>query len=164
VPSPVLRADYKFTNKLILQYEENHNIISLTENGPSVKGIEEFVIGLSEMVGVEISGYEYTYKGNENISNIFICRYRSSKDRPSRWNTQTKAHSPLDLKLIGVGLDGIDVITHFHTHLSSFPLYNRLNPSGLEDGTGDIQFKKHQEIFGIKNFIILTKGYPKIYY
>lgn len=42
------------------------------------------------MVGLEIGGFEYSKKGLTEVSNVYSGRYQSSKDKPSRWNTDQK--------------------------------------------------------------------------
>ncbi len=148
-----------------INFKENDNVISVGgDNQPSIKGVEDFVIELSELVGLEISGYEYSMKGSEEISHIYIGRFHSSRDRPSRWNTAQKASSNFDPRVAGVMLNEVNFHVDFHTHLSSFADSDRLQPSGRVDGGGDLQHKRNQQKNGVKRFIILTKGYPPIEY
>ncbi len=132
-----------------INFKENDNVISVEGDGePSVQGVESFVIELSELVGLEISGYEYSMKGGKEISHFYIGRFQNSRDKPSRWNTAQKASSTFDPS----------------THLSRFADSDRLQPSGRSNGRGDLQHKRNQQIHGINRFIILAKGYPPIEY
>ncbi|GAK38115.1 hypothetical protein SDC9_122343 [bioreactor metagenome] len=53
------------------------------------------------MVGLEIGGFEYSKKGLTEVSNVYSGRYQSSKDKPSRWNTDQKTYSVFDPKVAG---------------------------------------------------------------
>ena len=125
-----------------INFKENDNVISVEGDGePSVQGVESFVIDLSELVGLEISGYEYSMKGGKEISHFHIGRFQNSRDKPSRWNTAQKASSTFDPRVAG-GMPN-EVIFHvdFHTHLSRFADSDRLQPSGR----GDLQHKRNQQ-------------------
>jgi len=146
-------------------FKENDNVISVVGEGkPTITGVENFVIELSEMVGLEIGGFEYSKKGATEVSNVYIGRYQSSKDKPSRWNTDQKAYSTFDPKAAGVMPNEVSFHVDFHTHLSLFSDSDKLQPSGRTDGRGDIGYKRNQQIHGFKRFIILTRGYPPIDY
>ena len=59
--------------------KENDVVISVGRTGePSVEGVESFVIELSEMVGLEIGGFEYSPKRATAIRNVYFGRYQSS--------------------------------------------------------------------------------------
>ena len=148
-----------------INFKENDVVISVGRTGePSVEGVESFVIELSEMVGLEIGGFEYSPKGATAIRNVYIGRYQSSKDNPRRWNTDRKAHATFDYKVSGIKPSDVVFYADFHTHLSKFSLNDRLHPSGSLNGDGDIGHKRNQQGYGIKKFIILTSGYPPIEY
>jgi len=62
-----------------INFKENDVVISVGRTGePSVEGVESFVIELSEMVGLEIGGFEYSPKRATAIRNVYIGRYQSS--------------------------------------------------------------------------------------
>ena len=85
-----------------INFKGNDNVISVGgEEAPTVTWVENFVIELSEMVGLEIGGFEYSKKGLTEVSNVYSGRYQSSKDKPSRWNTDQKTYSVFDPKVAG---------------------------------------------------------------
>lgn len=143
-----------------VNFKENDNVISVGgEGGPTVTGVENFVIELSEMARVEISGFEYSKKEETEVSNVYIGRYHSSKDKPSRWNTDRNSFCNIDPTLAKVeSRNDLIYYVKFHTHLSSFSDSDKLQPSDA-----DKKYKeRHQK--AIKKFIILTRGYSPIEY
>ncbi len=148
-----------------VNFKERDNIIAVGgENGPTLIGVHNFVIDLSDMVGLEIAGYDYSKNTEEFVTNVCIGRYYSTKDVNSRRNTPTKAYCNFNVALAGQSIEETIFIAQFHTHLSSYSIEERTKPSGEKDGQGDISYKNNQKIFGIKHFIILTRGYAPIEY
>lgn len=148
-----------------INFKENDNVIAVGGAGQaSVKGVENFVVGLSDLIDKEISGLEYSVKGAAEISNVYVGRYQSSKDKYTRWNSAHKSNITFNPRVSGIMLNQVDLHVNFHTHLSRFPDTDRLQPSGLYSENGDIQYKRNQNLNGVKKFIILTKGYSPIEY
>lgn len=134
-----------------VNFKEKDNVISVGRDGqPTVAGVENFIIELSEMVGKGIGGFEYSAKGETEIDNVYIGRFQSSKDRPSRWNTDQKAYAVFDPRVAGVMPNEVNFYVDFHTHLSSFSDDSKLQPSGRIDGSGDIGYKRTQQVHGFK--------------
>ena len=143
-----------------INFKERDNIIAVGgEEQPTVEGVEAFVVELSEMVGLEIAGLEYSLKNESEISNVYIGRYQSSKDSKSRWNTDHNAFASFDCRVSKVTQNEVIFHVQFHTHLSRFTNRDKLRPSGR-----DLDYKEGQIANGIKRFIILTKGYDPIDY
>jgi hypothetical protein len=80
-------------------------------------------------------------------------------------NTAQKANTSFLLYQIRPDMFGkVDPIVRFHTHLSRFGDSDRLNPSGLYDGRGDIGFKNAQlKKFPWMKFLIITNPQPFYY-
>lgn len=116
------------------------------------------------MIDKEIAGFGYSAKGAADISNVYVGRYQSSKDKSSRWNTANKAYATMNPSVSGVMQNQIDIHTAFHSHLARFPDSDRLVPSGLSLPGGDMEYKRNQKGHGIKKFIILTRGHNPIEY
>lgn len=115
------------------------------------------------MVDLEIAGYEYSKKEDSKPSDVYIGRYQSSKDKPSRWNTSQEAYCSFDSKIAGVLYTNANFHVDFHTHLSRYPDQSKFNPSGLNDGKGDMGNKKSNSD-KVNEFIILTRGHSPIPY
>lgn len=131
-----------------INFKENDNVISVGGEGqPSVEGVEDFVMELSEMADVEISGYEYSQKGETEISNVYIGKYIK--------NTPYNARCSFNPRITGVLANEVTFHVDFHTHLSRFSELDRLNPSST-GAINDMTYKKEQLKHGIKKFIILT--------
>jgi len=141
-----------------INFMKNDNVIAVGGKGQATTaGVENFVINLSEMVGKEIGGYEFSGKGDNQPSKVYISNYQM--------NTDQKAYSSFRYNIAGIkSPDEINIYTDFHTHLSRFPENAKLRPSGIDLPGGDMEHKRSQSIFGIKRFIILTKGYDPIPY
>ncbi|MBC8592809.1 hypothetical protein H8744_05990 [Oscillospiraceae bacterium N12] len=142
-----------------INFKTVDNAISVGGEGQAtVEGVQNFVIELSEMVGKEISGYEYSNKSESVPSKVYISKYQNNSDQM----TQTS----FNLNIAGVkSINEINIHTDFHKHLSKFPVSDRTQPSGLTgSGGGDIEHKESQKVNGIKKFIILTKGFSPIPY
>lgn len=146
-----------------INFKENDNVIAVGgENQASVQGVENFIVGLSDMIDKEIGGFEYSAKGASQISNVYIGRYQSSRDKSSRWNTANRAYAAMDYRVSGIMPNEVDIHVDFHTHLARFPDSDRLRPSGVDVPGGDMQYKRNQKTHGIKKFVILTKGHVPI--
>ncbi len=123
----------------------------------SVEGVRNFVIEMSELTGKEIGGFEIAKAGESNASGVYLSYYKN--------NTDQRASTNFNLRLTGAtALNQIEILTKFHTHLSRFPETDRTRPSGSLTPGGDMEYKRRQSGWGIKKFIILTKGYAPIPY
>jgi RHS repeat-associated protein len=128
-------------------FQAHSNLIGVGGSGqPSLGGVRDFTLKLSNLVGKEVGGYYLANKGQSDISNVFIGKYgandaqteRSGFDRPDLLKT-------------------MDVMVDFHTHLSRFGDNDRLVPSGLSIPGGDVEHKKNQlQIIPSLRFIIIT--------
>ncbi|GHV37014.1 hypothetical protein FACS1894178_8680 [Bacteroidia bacterium] len=135
-----------------MNFKNNDNLINVGGEGqPTIEGVQNFVIELSEMVGKEIGGYHISDKGSDVINQSYIVKYKN--------NTDTKAFSPFTdyYRNYYERADNIDIHVNFHTHLSRFSDMEKLYPS-----KADINFKTEQNT--VKRFIILTRGYSPINY
>ncbi len=105
-----------------MNLKTNNNIIDVGGSGqPSVEGVENFVLKLSNFIDKEIGGYELSKNNEEKISHIFIGKYVN--------NTSTQAKMGFNLSsrpdLINTTVPRVD----FHVHPSRFNEQYRLTPS-----------------------------------
>lgn len=122
------------------------------EGQASLKGVQDFIIGMSEMLDKEIAGYYLSEKGGDDVSHVYINQY----SRNTANNSNASAFRP---HRYTPELIGMKPHSRFHTHLSRFSDTYKLRPSGE-----DKLFKKGQLPNGVKRFFILTKGYKPIEY
>lgn len=122
------------------------------EGQPSVEGFQTFITQFSDLVDREIGGYYANTIGQEDVSHIYVGRYK--------YNTSTSAYNGLKIYNVRPDLYGkININTNFHTHLSRFQESMKLVPS-----QPDRDFKSEHNKSGTMDFIILTTGYePKPY-
>ncbi len=132
-----------------------------SQGQPTIEGFQDFAIGFGEMIGKEVAGFYYSQQGQNNVSYIHMGshqdnRYDRSYSSPGIYNVRP------DL------LGNIQPHTSWHTHPTNAPTADRLRPSGLHDGKGDIGHKNNA-LRGHPSqrpsyFMILTRGYAPIYY
>ncbi len=141
-----------------INFKENDNVIDVGGKGQAtVAGVEDFVTRFSDKIDKEMSGFHLSGKGQNDISNIYISKYKN--------NTAQKASGGLNLYRTRPDLyQNVDIQADWHTHLSRFPESDRLRPSGLYTPGGDMEYKRTQKNNGPKKFIILTTGHPAIPY
>ena len=101
-----------------LNFKTDDNIIEVGgENQPSLEGVENFLVELSDYVFKENSGMYISGEGQEEISAVYIDEYKG--------NTERRAKTSIRLDRIG----NAKPRTHFHTHLSSFKDNDKYQPS-----------------------------------
>ena len=133
-------------------FKNDDNIISVGgENQPTLDGVEDFVVKLSDHVGVEFSG-AYLSNGDgidASISKVYLDEYKGNELKKSS-TTLTKLYTDKSIK-------GMNLNSHFHTH----PSYG-YSRSDVERPSGaDIDFRNSNRNF-FKKFLILTRSanYP----
>lgn len=130
-------------------FQTKSNVIGVGGEGqPTLAGVRDFTLKLSNYVGKEVGGYYLSNKGETSTSNVFIGAYgrndaqteRSGFNRPDLLNT-------------------MNITTDFHTHLSRFGDSDRLVPSGQSLPGGDMAHKRSQlQINPSLRFIIITNS------
>jgi hypothetical protein len=96
-------------------------------------------LAFSNHIDKEIAGYGLANKGEANVSYMYIGNYKD--------NTDTKSFSNYNLNTVRPDLIGkIDVLTNFHSHISRFDDFSRLQPSGQ-----DLDTKKSDMESGVRN-------------
>ena len=134
-----------------INFKHNDNVWETGNPGqPTVEGFQNFVIELSEMLGVELAGYYYSKTGSDDISFLRIGMYNNSKYNESHAGTNTYRFPQLQ--------EGYDINTNWHTHPSTTRTSGRFKPSDK-----DLR-RKYLERNIIKNHIILTKDQEPIHY
>jgi RHS repeat-associated protein len=126
-----------------INFETKNQVIDVGgANQPTVKGVESFLLKLSNHVDKEIAGYYLSDNKQGNTSHIYIGHYDK--------NTPTKFFANYNLNTVRPELVGkIQETTHFHTHLSKFSDAERNNPSEK-----DKEYKETEPT--TPNFIIIT--------
>lgn len=138
-----------------INFKSENNLIAVGEEGQaSLEGVQNFVMELSEMVGVEISGYDLANKGTDDISNVHVGKYENNKYNKAYKNYNSQRDYP---SKIGELYEHTD----WHTHPSTASDSDRTHASGQDRKSKSDTQKYHKQV---KKFIILTKGYSPIEY
>jgi len=131
-----------------INFKKNENVISVGAEGsgkPTATDVENFLVKLSDKVGVEIKGFENTKKGETDVSYVFVAHYEG--------NTDVKSFAHYRPSLLPSDADIIPLIS-VHTHLSIKPDELKLHPS---KGPGaDLDTRDNDRAAGVKQFYILT--------
>lgn len=94
-----------------LNLKDNDLLISVGgEDNPSVQGVKEFAMGLSELVNREIAGLGYSADGSGNVSDIVIGKYKNNTYTSSKCNPGAIA------KKYKENFTSINLYLNFHTH------------------------------------------------
>ena len=93
-----------------LNLKDNDLLISVGgENNPSVEGVKEFALGLSELVNREIAGLGYSADGSGDISDIVIGKYIDN-------NYTSSICNPMEISKKYKDFTPLNVVLDFHTH------------------------------------------------
>jgi len=128
-------------------FQTHSNVIGVGGQGqPTVAGVRDFALKLSNYVDKEVGGYYLSNRGENTTSNVFIGAY----GRNDPQNERSGFNRP---DLLGT----MNITTDFHTHLSRFGDSDRLVPSGQSLPGGDMAHKRSQlQINPSLRFIIIT--------
>jgi RHS repeat-associated protein len=132
-------------------FQNNHNVIGVGGEGqPTVAGVRDFALKLSNYVGKEVGGYYLANKGETSTSYVAFGPYKTN-------DAQTE-NSGLRLDLSRPDLLGkVNPTVDWHTHLSRFGDNDRLTPSYLNGTGGDVGHKQRQlTVNPSLRFIIIT--------
>lgn len=128
-------------------FKEKDNIVDVGGKGqPSLAGVEDFLVKISDYVGVEFSG---AYLSTENskdakITGVYIDEYKGNSNSSS--NTSINRNS--------LTRQGLYTNTSFHTH----PTAGYSRSASTSSSQADRDFRDAWKGYGlIHNFIILTK-------
>lgn len=139
-----------------VNFKTENNLIAVGgENQASLEGAQNFVIDLSEMAGVEISGYNLADKGTDNISNVHVGKYENNKYDKSYKNYNPGRDYPSSV------MSGLYEHTDWHTHPSRASVSDKTRASETDLNSKSNTQKYHKQV---KKFIILTKGHLPIKY
>ncbi|PXV66878.1 hypothetical protein CLV62_104139 [Dysgonomonas alginatilytica] len=138
-----------------INFKTENNLVAVGgENQATLSGVQDFIMNFSEMVGVEISGYDLANKGTENISNVHIGKYENNKYDKAYKNYNGQRDYP---SVMG----NLYEHTDWHTHPSRAAVSDKTRPSEQDlNGKSNTQ-KYHKQV---KKFTILTLGYSPIEY
>lgn len=138
-----------------ISFKQNDNLIQIGVDGaPTLEGVQDFLLALSNTVDKEIGGYYLAKIGSESVSHVKTSRYL--------YNTDKKA-MPRGPYLDNVTPTEYTPIVNFHTHLSKFSDSIRLVPSSGHDNS-DIAFMNRQkEKIPNMRFLIITNPSPFYY-
>lgn len=129
-------------------FQNNHTTIAVGGSGqPSLGGVRDFALKLSNYVNKEVGGYYLSNKGSSSTNYVAFGPYANNDDQHERSGLR------LDATLVGK----VDVTTDWHTHLSRFGDSDRMQPSYLGPERGDVGHKERQSAsFPSLRFIIIT--------
>jgi RHS repeat-associated protein len=132
-------------------FQTNNNVISVGGEGqPTVAGVRDFALKLSNYVGKEISGYYLSNRGENNTNHVYMGRYENNGDQHAVGGLRLDQARP---DLVG----RVTATTDWHTHLSRFGDSDRMRPSYLGPDGGDVGHKERQlAAFPQLRFIIIT--------
>ena len=122
-----------------MNFKTDDNIIQIGGEGqPSLKGVQDFLVGFSDYIYTEMSGAYLQAEGESEPNAAYIDEYRGNDE----YHAYTSIYKPYidDLKYVH---------THFHTHITSFNLGDKY-PSKEDE-----EFKRNNSQY-FKKFIILS--------
>jgi hypothetical protein len=132
-----------------INFQENSYVIEVGgENQPSEDGVEDFVLGLSNYIDKEIQGGGLSKIGEDDVSYVFIGRYKYNKATKAGFGINLSAANRPDLKIN----KNVNPKKHWHTHLSRFNDESRLEPSKADL----IRKNNAQKIYPDMRFEIIT--------
>ena len=140
-----------------INFKNTDNVIDIGGDGqPSLKGFQDFIMELSDLVEVEISGYEFTEhtddaKNTSPQESVYVGKYLDNTDKDS---------FVLDVQSIH-NKGAYFRFKNFHSHWHTHPAYrSESNKPSETYYTAKIKMKKQ----GVVNFKILTFGFGEITY
>ena len=141
-------------NGINFRNEDNYIRVG-SGSDPSVEGVQNFILNLSNLVDKEIGGYFLSEANSDDVKFIKISKYINNTD------TRAVSGNPYSPTVNSLRYNAR---VNFHTHLSKFPDSSRLVPSEQTTLGGDIGFKNRQ----LKNnptmlFMIITTPSPFYY-
>ena len=143
-----------------MNFHEDNYIEIIGETGPSIEGIQDFLLGFSNMIDKEVGGYYVSIVGQDNIKYVTIGDISRNTANNAKPGNPYKA-----LKNVpGFSMACFEIKTNYHTHLSRFSEADRTRPSSIGGRGGDIGFKERQSRNnpGMK-FLIITNPTPFYY-
>ena len=129
-------------------------------NGPSLAAVEDFLLDFSNMIDTEVGGYYVSEAGQTDVRYVTIGTV--SKNTSNNAVPESPYNALFDLP--GFSVEKYDILVNYHTHLSRFSDSDRLRPSSLGIGGGDIGFKDRQQSrYPSMQFLIITNPKPFYY-
>ena len=129
-------------------------------NGPSLAAVEDFLLDFSNMIDTEVGGYYVSEAGQTDVRYVTIGNV--SKNTSNNAVPGSPYNALFDLP--GFSVEKYDILVNYHTHLSRFSDSDRLRPSSLGIGGGDIGFKDRQQSrYPSMQFLIITNPEPFYY-
>jgi hypothetical protein len=134
-----------------MNFKNDNNVVDVGgEEQASLAGVENFILDFSNYIDKEMGGYYLSDKGSSDISHVYIGNTRN--------NTDQLAVGGFNLYSVRPDLVGnVDAKVDFHSHLSKFGDSDRLTPSSIGRGGGDMGHKARQlKINSLLKFRIIT--------
>lgn len=114
-------------------FQNNHTTIAVGGKGqPSLDGVRDFALKLSNYVDKEVGGQYLSNKGSTSTDYVAFGPYKNNDAQNERSGLL------LDPSLLGK----VNITADWHTHLSRFGDSDRLVPSGLSTPGGDMAYKR----------------------
>ena len=130
-----------------MNFKTDDNIIQVWGEGqPTLKGVQDFLVGFSDYTYTEMSGAYLQADGESKPNAVYIDE--------SQGNDEYTAYTSIKLNYLGnayhINIDGSPKLnTHFHTHITTFNLKDKY-PS-----QADKDYKKSNSNY-YRKFIILS--------
>jgi hypothetical protein len=129
-------------------FQNNHNTIAVGGEGkPTLGGVLDFALKLSNYVGKEVGGHYLSNKGSTSTDYVAIGPYKNNDAQNERSGLL------LSPSLLGK----VNITADWHTHLSRFGDSDRLVPSGISTPDGDMGYKRsNSRNYPSLRFLIIT--------
>ncbi|MBS1559345.1 MAG: hypothetical protein JST69_11540 [Bacteroidetes bacterium] len=116
-----------------VNFQNNHTTIAVGgKDQPSLAGVRDFALKLSNYVDKEVGGQYLSNKGSTSTDYVAFGPYKNNDAQNER------SGLILDPSLLGK----VNITADWHTHLSRFGDSDRLVPSGLSTPGGDMEYKR----------------------
>ncbi len=150
------KVDVSGIEKGILKDGQNlkseDNVIDVGGEGqPTLEGVRDFALKLSNYVGVEIGGFDLSKKGEDKISHVFLGGYEG--------NDAQETSTGMNLRIRPDLIRTTTARTQFHTHLSRFDDGDRLRASSKDLRTKRNTLRNYPDM----KFLIITNPENKPY-
>ena len=143
-----------------MDFSKDNHVVVESEGRPSLEGVQNFLLGFSNMIDKEVGGYYLSPAGENKISHVTIGKINNNTAKNAIPGGPFSSFS----NTTGFNSTAFDVKVNYHTHLSKFDDQDRLRPSSMSGNGGDIGFKNRQ----LQNnpnlkFLIITNPTPFYY-
>ncbi len=141
-------------------FKDKDQVISVGGEGqPTVEGVEEFSLKLSEYVGTEIGGAYFTKEGSSTTTHMTIGKYKNNSLKVTRGHGNAEG--------VRSGLKTTELTAFFHTHPSegvSVSDRTRASEQDIRSRNSALKLMPHMRFFIITAPLRYDTKYKKIDY